>query len=268
MRNTIIFILVIIACAFSQDRIIDTVYTDSHKVTYVIDTAKATSQRTELSAASTPQQEALPQQEEVADTFGLSAPPNNSNRVTLLLVAQSLSFSLSYEHLFADFWSFALRFGYDGFNSKSIRANTDAEGTIQTFAMPIALRWHWGRRNIGSYSYVGTTSENHRKSNRQVEGFIQAQIAPVLYNVDLHRDSSSYKPQLDLNEKEYALYYTLGFGFNYCYEHFIFSVEMNIGTFMQKPKFQENTQIYKNRYGTRLLDKTIAESALAIGWMF
>ena len=232
MQHTLAFIFICVVCAFSQERIVDTVYTDTHKVTYVIDTAKATSERAEHTATST-QQEALPQQEEVADTFGLSAPPNNSNRVTLLLVAQSLSFSLSYEHLFADFWSFALRFGYDGFNSKNIRENTDAEGTIQTFAVPLALRWHWGRRNLGSYSYVSINGENHHKSNRQVEGFIQ-----------------------------------LGFGFNYCYEHFIFSTEINIGTFIQKPKFQEHTQVYRSRYGTRLLDKTIAESVLAIGWMF
>ena len=267
MRHTLAFIFICVVCAFSQERIVDTVYTDTHKVTYVIDTAKATSERAEHTATST-QQEALPQQQEVADTFGLSAPPNNSNRVTLLLVAQSLSFSLSYEHLFADFWSFALRFGYDGFNSKNIRENTDVEGTIQTFAVPLALRWHWGRRNLGSYSYVSINGENHHKSNRQVEGFIQAQIAPILYNVDVHRDSSSYRQALNLKEKEYALYYTLGFGFNYCYEHFIFSTEINIGTFIQKPKFQEHTQVYRSRYGTRLLDKTIAESVLAIGWMF
>ena len=261
MRHTLAFIFICVVCAFSQERIVDTVYTDTHKVTYVIDTAKATSERAEHSDTSA-QKEALPQQEEVADTFGLNAPPNNSNRVTLLLVAQSLSFSLSYEHLFA------LRFGYDGFNSKNIRENTDAEGTIQTFAVPLALRWHWGRRNIGSYSYVSINGENHHKKNRQLEGFIQAQIAPVLYNIDLHRDSSSYKQALNLKEKEYALYYTLGFGFNYCYEHFIFSTEINIGTFIQKPKFQEHTQVYRSRYGTRLLDKTIAESVLAIGWMF
>ena len=269
MRYTLAFIFICVVCAFSQERIVDTVYTDTHKVTYVIDTTKATQQRMEPVAAPTQQQEALPQQREVvADTFGLSAPPNSLNRVTLLLVAQSLSFSLSYEHLFANFWSFALRFGYDGFNSKDIRENTDAEGTIQTFAIPLALRWHWGRRNLGSYSYVSINGENHHKSNRQVEGFIQAQIAPVLYNVDLHRDSSSYRQALNLKEKEYALYYTLGFGFNYCYEHFIFSTEINIGTFIQKPKFQESTQVYRSKYGTRLLDKTIAESVLAIGWMF
>ena len=268
MRHTLAFIFICVVCAFSQERIVDTVYTDTHKVTYVIDTTNATSQRVEDNATSMQQQEALPTQMEVADTFGLSAPPQNLNRVTLLLIAQSLSFSLSYEHLFADFWSFALRFGYDGFNNKDICENTDAEGTVQTFAVPLALRWHWGRRNIGSYSYVSINGENHRKKNRQVEGFIQAQIAPVLYNVDLHRDSIYYKQALNINEKEYALYYTLGFGFNYCHEHFLFSLEINIGTFIQKPKFQDNIEVYRSRYGMRLLDKTIAESVLAIGWMF
>ena len=268
MRFTLAFIFICVVCAFSQERIVDTLYTDTHKVTYVIDTAKATSERAEHSTTSAQQQEALPQKQEVADTFGLSAPPNSLNRVTLLLIVQSLSFSLSYEHMFADFWSFALRFGYDGFNNKDILENTDAEGTIKTFAVPLALRWHWGRRNIGSYSYVSINGENHHKKNRQVEGFIQAQIAPVLYNVDLHRDSTSYKQALNIKEKEYALYYTIGFGFNYCYEHFIFSTETNFGTFIQKPNFQENIEVYRSRYGMRLLDKTIVEGVLAIGWMF
>ena len=86
--------------------------------------------------------------------------------------------------------------------------------------------------------------------------------------MDLHRDSSSYRQALNIKEKEYALYYTIGFGFNYCYEHFIFSTETNFGTFIQKPNFQENIEVYRSRYGMRLLDKTIVEGVLAIGWMF
>ena len=251
MRYTLAIILLSIVSTFAQERVIDTVYTDTHKVTYVTNSAPINTQ------SSVPK-----------DTFGLNAPSEKINRISILLIAQSLSFTLNYEHLLSDFWSLSLRFGYAGFSKNDINANTNAEGTIYTFSAPIALRWYWGRRNLGKYHYVDASGNNVYRNKSQAEGFIQAQFVPIQYNLDLHRDSSSYSQKLNLKEKEYSLYYTIGFGFNLTYEHFFFATEVNIGTFINSPKFQDQIAVYQSRYGTRLLNKLIAESVISIGWAF
>lgn len=270
MRNKIVIILfsisVAFANAFAQERVIDTVYTDTHKVTYITNSSNSNEWGTQPSYSQPDYYSSKTSSQE--DSLGLSAPPNKNRRASLLLIAQSLSFTFHYEYLFADFWSAALRFGYAGFDKKDVRKNTDAEGTIYTFAVPVALRWYWGRRNLGKYHYVDAGGNNVRRNKSQVEGYLQAQIVPIHYNVDLQRDSSSYKEKLNLKERENALYYTVGLGFNFCYEHFFFGTEINIGSYISNPKFQNHVNVYKNKYGTRLLDKYIAESILSVGWQF
>lgn len=261
MRYTLVIILFSFISAFAQEQVVDTIYTDTHKVTYVTDSFQTNTPDSKSDSNIT--KSSVPN-----DTFGLSAPPEKFNRVSVLLIAQSLSFTLSYEHLLSDFWSLSLRFGYAGFSKKDIISNTNAEGTIYTFAAPIALRWIWGRRNSGKYHYIDASGNNVYRNKSQLEGFIQAQIVPIQYNLDLHRDSSSYLPQLNIKENEYALYYTIGLGFNWVFEHFFFATEINIGTFINKPKFQDQITVYQSRYGTRLLNKLIAESVISIGWAF
>ena len=265
MKKTVAIFLFVLslafANAFAQERIIDTVYTDSHRVMYITNSSSS-------DAWATGPNYYKPQAETQEDTLGLSAPPNKDHRASLLLIAQSLSFTLHYEYLFADFWSASLRFGYAGFDKTDVKKNTDAEGTIYTFAVPVAMRWYWGRRNLGKYHYVDAGGNNVRRNKSQVEGYLQAQIVPIHYSVDLHRDSSSYKEKLILKEKENALYYTLGLGFNFLYERFFFGTEINIGSFITNPKFQDHVAIYRNKYGTRLLEKYIAESILSVGVSF
>lgn len=259
MKYTLAIIFICFASAFSQESVVDTIYTDTHKVTYIIDTTNTVTEKAN---------ENITGQKAPKDTFGLSAPPNKLNRASLIIIAQSLSLSLNYEHLFSDFWSFAIRFGYAGFNKNDIYKKTDTQGTIYTYSLPLSLKWYWGRRNTGDYRYVNAVGTNYHKSKSQAEGFIQAQVAPILYDVDLHRDSSSRSDTFNLKEKEYTAYITAGLGFNFCYEHFIFSTEFNIGAFPKKPKFQKNITVYNSQYGTRLLENIIAESMLSIGWQF
>lgn len=261
MRYALAIILLSIVSTFAQERVIDTVYTDTHKVTYITNQSYTNAQETKSS-------DSISQTNVPKDTFGLSAPPDKINRLSVLLIAQNLNFTLNYEHLLSDFWSLCLRFGYAGFSNNDIKENTNAEGSIYTFATPIALRWYWGRRNLGKYHYVDASGNNVYRNKSQAEGFIQAQIVPIQYNLDLHRDSSSYSQKLNLKEKEYSLYYTIGFGFNLTYEHFFFATEVNIGTFINRPKFQDQIAVYQSRYGTRLLNKLIAESVISIGWAF
>jgi len=269
MQYALTLILFFVATAFSQNQVVDTVYTDTHKVTYIIDSTGTTTNSTDA--------ETISEKTDDEKDLGLNAPPNNNHRILLSLTAQSLSFALGYEYLFSDFWSVGLQFGHIGYDKDEIKRHTDVQGTIDIFTFPISLKWIWGRRNIGKYHYVDALGNNHYKKQRQAEGFIQAKAAPVLYNLDVHRDSSSFSHKLDLKEKEYAAYITAGFGFNLCFEHFIFATEINLGTFVSKPKFQEKTSthntfyeihIAKDRYGTHLLDKTVIESTISIGWVF
>ncbi len=270
MRYTTAIILFIIALsnAFAQERVIDTVYTDTHKVTYVTNSSSSNEWGTKPSSPPPDYYSSIPSTSTPEDSLGMSAPPNKFSRTSLLLIAQSLTFSINYEHLISDFWSLSLRFGYAGFSEKNIKSYTDAEGKIYSFEAPVSLRWYWGRRNMGKYHYIDSEGNNVYKSSSQVEGYIQAQLAPVFYNVNLHRDSSEYKNKLILKETENALYYTVGFGFNFCYEHFFFGTEINVGTFIKNPKFQDQVKVYNKEYGTRLLDKYVIESILAVGWMF
>ena len=261
MRYTLAIILLSIVSTFAQEQVVDTIYTDTHKVTYVTDSFQTNTPDSKSDSNIT--KSSVPN-----DTFGLSAPPEKINRVSVLLIAQILSFTLSYEHLLSDFWSLSLRFGYAGFSKKDIISNTNAEGTIYTFAAPIALRWIWGRRNLGKYHYIDASGNNVYRNKSQIEGFLQVQLAPIQYSLDLHRDSSSYSSKLNIKEKEYALFYTVGFGFNLIYEHFFFGPEINIGSFIRNPKFQDQITVYQSRYGTRLLNKLIAESVISIGWAF
>ena len=261
MRYSLVIILLSIISAFAQEQVVDTIYTDTHKVTYVTNSFHTKAQD--------PKSDSIMTNPTVSkDTFGLNAPPENLNKISILLIAQNLSFTLNYEHLLSDFWSLSLRFGYAGFNKKNINTNTNAEGTIYTFSTPIALRWFWGRRNLGKYHYIDASGNNVYRNKSQIEGFLQVQLAPIQYSLDLHRDSSSYSSKLNIKEKEYALYYTVGFGFNLIYEHFFFGPEINIGSFIRNPKFQDQITVYQSRYGTRLLNKLIVESIISIGWAF
>ncbi len=263
MRYTIAIILIGVACAFSQERVIDTVYTDTHKVTYVIDTLNSGNDNTAAPASST-----VSKTEEETDTLGMNAPPNKLNKVSLFLIAQNLSFMLNYEHMLSDFCSIAIRFGYDGFDYKDVRKYTDAEGTIRTFEVPLSFKWYWGRRNTGKYHYIDATGENHHRSKSQVESYIHTQVSPLMYSVNIHRAQSDYREFLDINKKEFAAYFTVGFGGHFCYEHFVFGAELNLGTFIAKPKFLNKISVSNDQYGTRLLSKYITESILSIGWMF
>ena len=269
MRYILVILLFCIASAFSQEQIVDTIYTDTHKVTYIDNTLNNTSQNSKTDATTAP--------EDTVDLVSLSAVPNSYHRLSLFLTSQSLSFSLGYEYLFSDFWSARLRFGYIGYNKTDIKKHTDAEGTMDIFTAPIAVKWFWARRNLGTYQYVDALGNNHKKSQSQAEGFIHLQAVPTLYNIDIHRDSSSYTNGMHLKEKELALYITAGFGFNLCYERFILTTEMNLGTFVKSPIFQKSTnanhttyEIYvdNNKYGTHLLEKTVFETIIAIGWVF
>lgn len=262
MRYTLAFILISAICAFSQERIIDTVYTNTHKVTYVVDTlntATENGQSLETKSETTTA---------VKDTFGMSAPPNNLNKTSLLLIAQNLSFVLSYERHFADFWSFAIRFGYAGFDNMDIQKNTDAKGRIYTFSTPLILRWYWGRRNTGEYNHIDASGKNNIHPKSQIEAFLQAQVTPIYYNVDLHRDSSQYESKLYLKGMEFTAFYTFGIGANYCFQHFFFGSEINIGSYFKRPKFQEQISVSNSGNNTRLLKNVLVESSIAIGWMF
>jgi hypothetical protein len=268
MRYTLAIIMLCAACAFSQERVIDTVYTDTHKVTYVIDTLNTNDGHADEKKTAQDQYSYYVSKTPEKDTLGISAPPNKFNKITLLLIAQNLNFNLNYEHLFSDFWGFPLRFGYNDFDNKDIRKNTDAEGTIKAFTVPLAIKWFWGRRNTGKYHYVDATGGNHHHTQSQVESYLQAQIVPTLYNVNLQREKSDYKESLSLNEKEYASYFTLGFGGHFCYEYLVFGAEINFGTFISKPKFMEKISVANSRYGTQLLNKYVVQSILSVGWMF
>ena len=160
MRYTISFILICVACAFSQERVIDTIYTDTHKVTYVIDTLNSSAGNTAV-----PESNSVSKTEEVVDTLGMSAPPNKLNKLSLFLIGQNLSFMLNYEHMLSDFVSIAIRFGYDGFSKKNVHKYTDAEGTINAFEVPLSLKWYWGRRNTGKYHYIDAAGENHYRTS-------------------------------------------------------------------------------------------------------
>ena len=264
MRFSLVTILFCVASAFSQDRIIDTVYTNTHKVTYVVDTLNTNADN----SANFPVANSAIKDEELSDTLGISAPPNKLNKITLFLIAQNLSFMLNYEHMLSDFWSVALRFGYDNFSNKNIKDYTDAEGTISAFAMPLSLKWYWGRRNTGKYHYIDASGENHYRKTSQVESYIHVQAAPIMYKVDLHRVQGDYSEFLDIHKNEYATYATFGFGGNFCYEHLVFGAEINLGTFITKPEFIDKISVSKDQYGTRLLSKYIIEHILSIGWMF
>ena len=92
MRYALAIILFCAACAFSQERVIDTIYTDTHKVTYVIDTLNSSDNNSSANnAASAPESKTVSKAEEV-DTLGMSAPPNKLNKISLFLIAQNLSF--------------------------------------------------------------------------------------------------------------------------------------------------------------------------------
>ena len=254
------------ALVYSQDGTVDTVYTDTHKVTYVINTAKADGQAKDANAV-TPGA-VVPENLAPKDSLGISAPPNKRNRFSFNLIAQNLNFAMTYERLLTDFWSLAVRLSYAGFDESDLRSYTDGEGTINAISTPMMLRWYWGRRNLGKYRYVGPSGKNYSREQKQVEGFLQLQVSPVFYNVDLDRDTSSYKEDVHLRGKEYGLYATLGLGGRYCYEHFFWGSEISIGRFIRRAEFQDELTIYSSRYGTRLLDKIVAESILFVGWMF
>ena len=263
MRYALAIILFCAACAFSQERVIDTIYTDTHKVTYVIDTLNSSAGNTAV-----PESNSVSKTEEVVDTLGMSAPPNKLNKLSLFLNGQNLSFMLNYEHMLSDFVSIAIRFGYDGFSKKNVHKYTDAEGTINAFEVPLSLKWYWGRRNTGKYHYIDAAGENHYRSKSQVESYIHTQVSPLIYNIDIHRAQSDYREFLDINKNEFAAYFTVGFGGHFCYEDFVFGAEINLGTFITKPKFLDKISVSSSQYGTRLLSKYITESILSVGWLF
>lgn len=88
MRNTLAIILLSIISTFAQERVVDTIYTDTHKVTYVTNQPYTNAQ--DIKSNDSTSQPNVPK-----DTFGLSAPPDKFNKISILLIAQNLNFTLN-----------------------------------------------------------------------------------------------------------------------------------------------------------------------------
>lgn len=255
-----ISLLTSLACA--QERMVDTIFVDKHKVTYVIDTSSATTTITHSDSGSLVPVELYPE-----DTLKTKAPPNDFNRFTLSILATNLSFLISYEHLFSDFWGAGIQLNYNSFSSKDIRTVTDVDGSLKAFAVPLFLRWYYARRNIGIYRYIDSNG-GMSQEKKQLECGLQLQAIPVLYNVDLSRDSTHKRGELNLNDKEFGLAFSFGLVCHFLHERFFWGSELNFGSIVSSPNFRKEISVSKEVYNTYLLNKYFYTAILEIGFVF
>ena len=238
----------------------DTLYVDTHKVTYVDDA---------VSKESSPAYNAaMSEAQALKDTFGLSAPPYTKHRVYLELASQNLAPGITYEYLFADFWSVAARFSYTGFSKRNIVENTDVEGEMDAFSFPLILRWYWGRRNMGTSQVIDAVGKNHEIGQKsQIECFLQMRMDPVFYSVDLV--SPTDKTRL-FPHSENGVAVVVGFGVRSIGTRFFWGSEISFGRFVKKPQFMDKINVRgNNKYiNTRLLEKFYIETALSVGFVF
>ena len=239
----------------------DTLYVDTHKVTYVVDTA-TTQEPSPLYRTSMSEAEAL------KDTFGISAPPYTRHRVYVEIVSQNWAPGITYEYLFANFWSFVGRFSYSYFTKKNIANYTDVEGEMKTFSFPLMLRWYWGRRNMGTSQVIDAVGKNHEIGQKsQVECFLQMRMDPVFYSVDLV--SPTDKTRL-FPHSENGVALGLGFGARLIGTRFFWGSEISFGRFVKKPQFMGNIQVnHADKYThSRLIDNIYMDTALSVGFVF
>lgn len=238
----------------------DTLYVDTHKVTYIDDTAAKDSSPTYNAAMSEAQA--------LKDTFGMSAPPYTNHRLYAEIVAQNWAPGITYEYLFSDFWSVAARFSYSYFTQKNIAKYTDVEGEMKTFSFPLIVRWYWGRRNMGTSQVIDAVGKNHEIGQMsQIECFLQMRMDPVFYSVDLV--SPTDKTRL-FPHSENGVALGLGFGARSIGTRFFWGSEISFGRFVKKPQFMGNIQVSgTDKYShARLLDNIYIETALSVGFVF
>ena len=243
---------------FAQGRVVDTVFVDSHKVTYVIDTSRAKPILTNGAI--------VPDSIAPEDSSGLHADPYYYNRFSADLIAQGLDFAITYERLFGSSLATALRLGYVYFDEGDIRETTDAEGTISAFTTPLMFRWYWGRRNTGKYYVVDADSQKYERRKNQIECFFQLSFNPVIYSVDIEYENDQGKYLL--RDKEFGMPITIGIGTKMISNHFFMGTEINVGKYVVTPKFQNRIKVHEDHYDTRLLQKLVFESILSLGWIF
>jgi hypothetical protein len=253
-----LFILFCEVNLFAQEGNVDTVYTTSHKITYVIDTTGTTS----IAGKNTTEQSPAPK-----DTFGMSAPPNCYNRLSVDLIAQGLFFVVTYEHLFAPFWAGALRISYQNIDEKDMRRYTSAEGSVKNLAMPFMLRLYWGRRNMGAIKNIDAKGNQQVTRRSQAEAFLQIYVQPSANFVDISQDSSYGQKAIKINDTEFGAVLALGFGTKYIGERLFLGAEINVGKYIKDPEFKENIAVSDNS-DYSLLNDVFLESILSVGVQF
>ena len=238
----------------------DTVYVDSHKVTYVVDSVAKESSPAYNTTVSEAQA--------LNNPSDLSAPPYTRHRLYAELVAQNLAPGITYEYLFADFWSVSARFSYSSFSKKNIASYTDVEGEMDAFSIPLLLRWYFGRRNSGTTQVIDAAGSNHEVGQKsQMELFLQLRMDPVFYVVDL-TDPTDQGRLFDRNQNGLAA--VIGFGTRFIGTRFFCGTEINLGRFVKKPQFMDEISVRgSNKYiYTRLLEQTFFETNLSVGFVF
>lgn len=242
----------------------DTVYVDSHKVSYVVD-----SSANNLNPDSKERTEgALTEAQALNSPPDLRNPPYTRHRVYVELVAQNLAPGITYEYLFADFWSVSARLSYSSFSKKNITSYTDVEGEMDAFSIPLMLRWYFGRRNSGMTQVIDATGDNHEIGQKsQMELFLQLRLDPVFYAVDL-TDPTDQGRLFDRNQNGLAA--VIGFGTRHIGTRFFWGTEINFGRFVKKPQFMEKINVRgSNKYiYTRLLEQVFFETNLSVGFVF
>jgi hypothetical protein len=240
----------------------DTVYVDTHKVMYVVDSSSNNAGEESVRA------EGLTEAEALKDTFGLSAPPYTKHRLYAEIVSQNLAPGITYEYLFADFWSFAVRFSYASFSKKNIAEYTDVEGEMYAYSFPLMMRWYYGRRNGAKTQVINAAGQNSEVGQKsQFEGFVQLRMDPIFYQVDLV-DPEDKRNLFPHSESGFA--FVVGTGCRLMGSRFFLGSEINFGRFVKKPQFMDGIHVsVSNKYiYTRLLEKIFFETALSVGFVF
>lgn len=237
----------------------DTLYVDTHKVTYVDDEPKEASPayNTTVSEAQT-----------LDNPSDLSVPPYTRHRLYVELVAQNLAPGITYEYLFADFWSVSARFSYSSFSKKNIASYTDVEGEMDAFSIPLMLRWYFGRRNSGTTQVIDAAGGNHEIGQKsQMELFLQLRMDPVFYVADLTDPTDQGRI---FNRNQNGLAAVVGFGTRFIGTRFFWGTEINFGRFVKKPQFMDEINVSaSNKFiYTRLLENIFFETNLSVGFVF
>jgi len=256
----VIFFSVLLAMA-DEGRVVDTLFVDSHKVTYV-DESSLSDDRSETDIHAS----VIAEAQTLKDSSGNSAPPNARHRISAEIVVQNWAPAITYEFVLADFWSIGVRFNYSYFSKKNIASYTDVEGELAVFSVPLFVRCYFGRFNgKGASQVIDASGKNHvKKQKSQMEIFLQLRVDPSFYQVDLV-DVADKKRLFPRNENGIAI--ALGLGTRFLGDRFFWGPEVGVGRFFKKPQFMNGIEVYKD-VATGKLENIYIETILSVGFMF